>query len=128
MEHPVELKDTVRVGEQIYVTAVLGKLSAADIADAAEAAEQLRITPKGPLLVTSPARLTRERVSRQVKRLVTADGKEYPGPLTAVLLKAISADDYERLIDEIDRLDEASARAVEKVGHAGRDGGAGETP
>lgn len=125
MEHPVNLTDGVAIGENTYTVAVIGPLSAADIVAASEAAEVLKLTPAGPVLVQSPTRLTRERVARQVKRLETAAGESHAGPLGAGLMKAMSAEDYDRLIDAVDRLDQAAANLGARAQSMGRDGGAG---
>lgn len=125
MEHPVELKDGVTIGDKVYTVAVIAPLSAGDLIAACEAAETLQLTPAGPVMVQSPTRVARERVSRQVKRLETAAGEAHPGPLGPPLLKAMTAGDYDRLIQTIDRLDLAQAGAAEKAAALGRDGGAG---
>ncbi len=123
----VELKDGLAVGTVTYHTLLLRALTARDLLEAQDAAEKVVTTKDGLALITSPARLSRELLRRQVKCL-TEDGRTHSGPLGLEELGRLSLRDIAAVQAGADAMDAADAlRVGEGMDRRGRNSGGAET-
>ena len=118
---PIDLKDGLTLGSVTYKTVVLRQLTAGDVQDASEASERLVATPTGDLaLVSSPARMGREMLRRQVARLKDDNGGKFDGPLEPEDMARLTVTDLRALQMGVGILDAHVEKAVEAMGKRGR--------
>jgi len=118
---PIELTDGLTIGSVTYKTVVLRQLTAGDVQDASEASERLVATPTGDLaLVSSPARMGREMLRRQVARLEDDNGGKFDGPLEPEDMARLTVTDLRALQMGVAILDAQVEKAVEAMGTRGR--------
>lgn len=118
---PIDLKDGLTIGSVTYKIAVLRQLTAGDVQDASEASERLVATPTGDLaLVSSPARMGREMLRRQVARLKDDNGGKFDGPLEPEDMARLTVTDLRALQMGVGILDAHVEKAVEAMGKRGR--------
>lgn len=118
---PVELTGGLAIGNVTYKTAVLRQLSAGDVQEAGEAAERLVSTPTGDFaLVSSPARMGREMLRRQIARLEDDNGGKFHGPLEPEDMARLTVADLRTLQMGVAILDAQVETAVEAMNKRGR--------
>lgn len=118
---PIVLKDGLTFGTVKYHRAILRQLTAGDVQDASEASERLVATPTGDLaLVSSPARMGREMLRRQVARLEDDNGGKFDGPLEPEDMARLTVTDMSALQMGVAILDAQVEKAVEAMGTRGR--------
>lgn len=118
---PVDLQDGLSIGKAAYRRAILRQLTAGDVQAASEAAERLVATPTGDLaLVSSPARMGREMLRRQVARLEDDNGGKFDGPLEPEDMARLTVTDLRALQMGVAILDAQVEKAVEAMGTRGR--------
>ena len=118
---PIDLKDGLTIGSVTYKIAVLRQLNAGDVQEASEASERLVSTPTGDFaLVSSPARMGREMLRRQVARLEDDNGGTFNGPLEPEDMARLTVTDLSALQMGVAILDAHVEKAVEAMGKRGR--------
>ena len=108
-----ELRDGLKVGETVHKECELREASAADVIDGSSDGEQLKITPGGWALLSSPALAEMHILRRQVVRI-----GDHKGPLTLAEIKTLSAVDLTIIRAVAEGFD---AAALQEVGQRGRD-------
>lgn len=118
---PIDLKDGLTLGSVTYKIVVLRQLTAGDVQEASEAAERLVATLTGDLaLVSSPARMGREMLRRQVARLEDDKGGKFDGPLEPEDMARLTVTDLRALQMGVAILDAHVEKAVEGMAKRGR--------
>lgn len=124
-----DLSDGLQVGEKTYSIVVMRELTAGDLLDAKTDSEQLHLVPAGydeagrvihePQLVCSPIKMAVETLRRQVVALGPISG-----PLEYEMLRKLTTTDFNKLIQESEKLDtEASVEVAQQRGRSDRDSG-----
>ena len=118
---PIDLKDGLTLGSVTYKIVVLRQLTAGAVQEASEAAERLVATLTGDLaLVSSPARMGREMLRRQVARLEDDKGGKFDGPLEPEDMARLTVTDLRALQMGVAILDAHVEKAVEGMAKRGR--------
>lgn len=126
---PIDLKDGLTLGSVTYKTIVLRQLTAGDVQEASEASERLVSTPIGDLaLVSSPARMGREMLRRQVARLEDDKGGKFDGPLEPEDMARLTVTDLRALQMGVAILDAHVEKAVEGMAKRGRSAAGSAAP
>jgi len=115
MANVFALRKGLKVGDTIHKECEIRDVSGADIIDGSTEAEQLKLTPAGWTLVSSPALAEMHILRRQIVRI-----GDHKGPLTLAELKLLSAWDLNIIRAAAEALD---ATALQEVGERGRDDG-----
>lgn len=111
----IPLRNGLKVGDATHKEAEIREVGAADVIDGSAEAEQLKLTPGGWALVSSPALAEMHILRRQILRV-----GDHKGPLTLAELKQLSGHDLNLIRGAAEALD---AAALQEVGERGRAGG-----
>ena len=108
----IELKKGLKVGEETHKKVELGDITAGDIIDANQEAEQVRVVmvdgkPEATVIV-SPNLSAVHLLRRQIKKIGSLDG-----PIAYDVMRKLSSGDFERLLAAADQI--AAAVAKEAV-------------
>lgn len=109
------LKKGLKVGDKTHKEVEVRETSAADVIDGSTEGEQLKMTPGGWALVSSPALAEMHILRRQVVRI-----GDHEGPLTLAEMKLLSGHDLNLIRVAAEGMD---AAALQEVGERGRDDG-----
>ncbi|WP_018169088.1 phage tail assembly protein [Thioalkalivibrio sp. ALMg9] len=109
----VTLVDGIDIGGETHREVVLREATAGDVLDAQEEAERLVYTPGSsggmePALVTSPSRVGVEVLRRQVVSV-----GDVSGPVDLKMMRRLSPQDLNTLLERAEALDGAAVSAVE---------------
>lgn len=115
MANIFKLRKGLKVGDTIHKECEIREPDGAAIIDGSIEAEELRMTPAGWMLVSSPALAEMHILRRQIVRI-----GDHKGPLTLTELKLLSAFDLNLIRAAVEALD---VTALQEVGERGRDDG-----
>ena len=111
----VELIDGLKVGEQTHIEVELGDITAGDIIDANQEAEQVRVVmvdgkPEATVII-SPNLSAAHVLRRQIKKIGDIDG-----PIAYEVIRKLSSGDFELLLAKADQIAAAVAKEVARRG------------